>query len=645
MDYNNITDTARLLSEIERHNKLYYEQDSPEVSDAEYDALVRRYLELGGALPDRVGGAPSAKFDPVTHAVPLDSLQDVFSEPELLSAHGHMLELETRFTVEPKVDGLSVALTYSDGAFTLGATRGNGQIGENVTENLRTIASIPATVAATGTLIVRGEVFMPKSVFESLNSEREENDEKLLANPRNAAAGALRQKDAKVTASRRLDIRVFNLQYADGVTFDAHAESLSYLASLGFPVIPHELCTSAAECVAAIRAIDLSRDGYEFGIDGAVVKVDDLELRRELGSTSRVPKWAVAYKYPPEEKETALLDIVIQVGRTGAMTPKAVLAPVRLAGTTVTSASLHNQDFISVKAIGIGDTVLVRKAGEIIPEVVRVTRHAENSTPFVIPDKCPECGSAAVREDAVTRCVNPNCPAQRLRSITHFASKSAMDIKGLDKSTIAKLIEAQLVATPADLYTLDKDAIASLFKKGSTTAANLVEAIAGSKSHGMARLLTALGIRQVGESAAKSLAQHFASIDDLALASFEQLVAIRDVGEVTARYISDYFANPQSQEMLARLLASGLDFRSNLKVADTRLAGQTFVLTGTLERYSRDEARELLENLGAKVSGSVSKKTSVVVAGESAGSKLEKAIELGVTIMTEAEFTQLVSPA
>jgi len=632
-----------LLSQIERANKLYYEQDAPELTDFEYDALVQRFKSLGGILPDKVGGAPSEKFTPVTHTVPLDSLQDVFSETDV-AAFINKLPPNTEFTVEPKIDGLSVSLTYIDANFTLGATRGNGITGENVTDNLLTIRSIPKSLLHASHLTVRGEVFMPKSVFEQLNAERELSGEKLLANPRNAAAGALRQLDSKITAARKLDIILFNLQSAADTNFDLHSETLNFMRELGFPTVPYKLCTTADDVLEEIRRIGEERDNFEFAIDGAVVKVNNLSLRRELGSTSRTPRWAIAFKYPPEEKETVLLNIVTQVGRTGVLTPKAILSPVRLAGTTVVNATLHNEDFISEKDIRIGDTVIVRKAGEIIPEIVSVVRHADISEPYRLPTICPECDSNTVRDTDATaiRCVNPLCPAQRLRNIVHFASKDAMDIEGLGPAAVSALLDANLINDVADLYSLEPQSVAALSRYGTKSAENLIAAIESSKSAGMAKLLTALGIRQVGSAAAKELSRQFADLDELASADFNTLTAIRDVGPVTAQYIVDYFENENSKILLNRLRAADVQFASNTSIADNRLLGQTWVLTGTLSQFTRDDAKAILESLGAKVSGSVSKKTSFVLAGENAGSKLDKAQELGIKVISEDEFEQML---
>ncbi|MDR2360463.1 MAG: NAD-dependent DNA ligase LigA [Oscillospiraceae bacterium] len=632
-----------LLAEIQRHNELYYEQDTPEISDFEYDELARRFEMLGGVPPNTVGGKPSEKFAPVSHDVPLDSLRDVFSEEEFVSEFAARYP-DDEVSVETKIDGLSVALVFEDGKFKIGATRGDGMVGENVTRNLRTIKSIPEAISFTGKLIVRGEVFMPVSAFEEINAAREESGERLLANPRNAAAGALRQLDPKITASRRLDIIVFNLQLAEGKTFALHSETLEWMSELGFPIVGCKLCVGAEECLNEIRRIGESRYGLEYASDGAVVKINSLEKRAELGSTSRAPRWAVAYKYPPEEKETLLEDITVRVGRTGVLTPKAVLKPVKIAGTTVAYATLHNAGVVADKGIRAGDTVLVRKAGEIIPEVVRLIKRGENTVPFEMPSLCPECGAEVTRDgtDFAYRCTNPLCPAQRLRGIAHFASKHAMDIEGLGESVVSVLVDAGLISDIADLYSLKADAVTTLDGFGVKSAENLVAAIEQSKSRGLTRLLIGLGIRRVGQTAAKILARRFNDLDELAAADADTLTAVGDVGAVTAEYIISFFANPRTKELLERLRAAGVAFASAETAGDNRLLGQTFVLTGTLQKYTRDEAKSMLEKLGATVSGSVSKKTSVVVAGSDAGGKLAKAQELGVKIIDETRLDEIL---
>lgn len=648
----------KLRDELNEHNHRYYVMDEPTISDFEYDALMRRLIELEEQNPElvtpesptqRVGGAAISAFEEVTHEVPLESLNDVFSDDELKAFHekiGQSVE-QPEFTVEPKIDGLSMALIYKNGVFVKGATRGDGRVGEDVTENLKTIRSIPLTIPnAPETLIVRGEVFMPKKVFEELNAQRELRGEKLFANPRNAAAGTMRQLDPKVVAARKLDILVFNIQYVNGIDFTSHVETLEYLKSRNFKVIPYKTVTNYNDCATVIQDIGDRRDEYEYGIDGAVVKVNNLTDRERLGSTAKAPRWAVAYKYPPEKKETVVKDIVVQVGRTGVLTPKAVFDPVRLAGTTVTYATLHNQDIIDALDIRIGDTVLVQKAGEIIPEVLSVNKdkRPEGTIPYKLPELCPVCSSPVSRDEdgAAVRCTGAECPAQQLRNIVHFASKGAMDIDGLGESLAKSLIDAGLISTAADLYELEAQSVAMLDRMGKKSAENLINAIEKSKSAGLARLLYGLGIRQVGEAAAKLLARRFGDMDSLKNASLEELTNINDVGATTAEYITSWFANPQSEHLLGRLQAAGVSMTAIEDRVDSRFEGMTFVLTGTLSQYTRDEAKAIVESLGGKVSGSVSKKTSVVLAGESAGSKLTKAQELGIKIIDEAEFAEMI---
>jgi len=648
----------KLRDELNEHNHRYYVMDEPTISDFEYDALMRRLIELEEQNPElvtpesptqRVGGAAISAFEEVTHEVPLESLNDVFSDDELKAFHEKIEQSieKPEFTVEPKIDGLSMALIYKNGVFVKGATRGDGRVGEDVTENLKTIRSIPLTIPdAPETLIVRGEVFMPKKVFEELNAQRELRGEKLFANPRNAAAGTMRQLDPKVVAARKLDILVFNIQYVNGINFTSHAETLEYLKNRNFKVIPYKTVTNYDDCAAVIQDIGDRRDEYEYGIDGAVVKVNDLTERGRLGSTAKAPRWAVAYKYPPEKKETVVKDIVVQVGRTGVLTPKAVFDPVRLAGTTVTYATLHNQDIIDALDIRIGDTVLVQKAGEIIPEVLSVNKdkRPEGTVPYKLPEQCPVCSSPVSRDEdgAAVRCTGAECPAQQLRNIVHFASKGAMDIDGLGESLAKSLIDAGLISTTADLYELEAQSVSMLERMGKKSAENLINAIEKSKSAGMARLLYGLGIRQVGEAAAKLLARRFGDMESLKNASVEELTNINDVGATTAEYITSWFANPQSEHLLGRLQIAGVSMTAIEDRVDNRFEGMTFVLTGTLSQYTRDEAKAIVESLGGKVSGSVSKKTSVVLAGESAGSKLSKAQELGIKIIDEAEFAEMI---
>ena len=638
----------------------YYVLDDPTMPDFEYDRLLRELEDLEKAnpelaLPDsptkRVGGQAVNTFGEVTHAVPLMSLQDVFSLEELDDFLVRTKEAVpgAQFSVEPKIDGLSVALEYVDGRFVRGATRGDGNVGEDVTEHLRTIRSIPmALEGAPARLIVRGEVFMPKKTFHALNEALEENGEKTFANPRNAAAGSLRQKDPKVTAKRKLDILVFNVQLAEGKTFVSHAETLEYLKSLHFKVIPYKLLSDVEKISKEVIRINEEREKLSCDIDGAVIKLDDLAARERLGNTAKFPRWAVAYKYPPEEKETLVEDIVIQVGRTGVLTPKAVVAPVRLAGTTVTNATLHNQDFISRLDIRIGDTVRIRKAGEIIPEILEVnlSKRPEGTQPYLLPKKCPVCGAAVERDEdgAFLRCTGAECPAQLSRNIAHFVSRDAMDIEGLGSAIVDSLIEKGAIRSPADIYYLTMDELSGLWKSGAKAAQKLLDAIAASKSQDVSRLIFALGIRQVGAKTGKSLAAAFGSLDKLMEATLEELTQVPDIGEVTAESICEWFAQPQSRHMVRRRFKyAGVNFESKRVVTDTRFAGKTIVLTGALSRFTREEATEKIELFGGKASGSVSKKTSFVVAGENAGSKERKARELGIPVLTEDEFLEMLS--
>lgn len=648
----------QLRETLNAHGYRYYVLDDPQISDYEYDHMLRRLEDLEREHPEeitpdsptqRVGGPTLSEFAPVEHPVPLESLQDVFNGGEveefLERVAGTFPDAE--YSVEPKVDGLSVALEYRDGVFVRGATRGDGRVGEDVTENLRTIRSIPMTLPEKlPRLIVRGEVYMARSVFEEINARRELEGKPLMANPRNAAAGSLRQLDPKVAAQRRLDIAVFNLQLAEGRTFASHTETLDYLKDQHFKVISGRRLRRLPEILEEIERLNDTRMERPFDMDGAVIKLNSLADREVLGSTAKCPKWAIAYKYPPEKKPAKVLDIVVQVGRTGVLTPKAVLSPVRLAGTTVTNATLHNQDYITQKDIRIGDTVIVQKAGEIIPEVVEVVpgERPETAQPYFLPDTCPVCGAPVTRDPdgAAVRCTGAECPAQLLRNLTHFASRNAMDIDGLGPAVMNQLIESGLVKTAADLYGLRAEEIAQLDRMGAKSAQNAVEAIAKSRENDLWRLLFALGIRQVGEKAAKVLAARFGSFDALANASEEELTAIDDVGPITARYLREWLESPQSKDLIARLKAAGVNMESRTKPVDSRFAGQTFVLTGALTRFTRDEAAEMIEQRGGKAAGSVSKKTTYVVAGENAGSKLKKAQELQIPVLTEEEFLTLL---
>ena len=648
-----IRELTDLLNEA---NTKYYVLDAPEMPDFEYDRLLRELEELERAhpelaLPDsptrRVGGEALSQFEKVQHPVPLMSLQDVFSTEELQEFLDKMKEAfpSAEFSVEPKIDGLSVALEYQDGVFVRGATRGDGEIGEDVTENLKTIRSIPMTIPdSAGRLIVRGEVFMPKKVFEALNAQREEEGKALFANPRNAAAGSLRQLDPKIAAQRKLDILIFNVQLIEGVEFATHEESLKYLKDRKFKVVGAKFYSDSAKVIKRIGEINDTREKLTFDIDGAVVKLNDLAQRERMGTTSKFPKWAAAYKYPPEIKETVVEDIVIQVGRTGVLTPKAVVRPVRLAGTTVTNATLHNQDFITGLGLSVGDTVQIRKAGEIIPEILAVTNHQSGAEVYQIPSVCPVCGEKVERDPdgAFLRCTGAACPAQLSRSLAHFVSRDAMDIDGLGKNIVEALIEKGFVKTPADLYYLTVEEMKQLWSKGDTQAKKLLKAIDESKGRDLSRLIFALGIRQVGAKAGKTLAGHFGSLDALMEASLEELTNVEDVGEITARNILDWFAQPSAREMVERLRAAGVNFESQRVVSDARFAGMTFVLTGALTKFTRDQATEKIELFGGKASGSVSKKTTYVVVGENAGSKERKARELGIPILSEDDFLAMI---
>ena len=653
------SEIERLRTVLNQAGYEYYVMDNPTMSDYDYDHQLRRLEELEAAHPElvtpdsptqRVGGQVQEGFQPVTHQVPLESLQDVFDLGELSEfdqrVRGAVPEAE--YDVEPKVDGLSVALEYVDGAFVRGATRGDGRVGEDVTANLKTIRAIPLKLPEpVPHLIVRGEVFMPRTVFARLNEDREQNGEALFANPRNAAAGSLRQLDPRIAAARQLSIIVFNVQYVEGISFTTHTESLDWLERMRFKVIPHDTCSTIEQAGASIRSIGENRTAYPYDIDGAVVKVNSLQERSLLGSTAKFPRWAAAYKYPPEQKPSRVLDIVVQVGRTGVLTPRAVLEPVRLAGTTVQSASLHNQDYIAEKDIRVGDTVLVQKAGEIIPEVVGVVREKrpEGTQPYRLPERCPVCGAHVARDEdgAAIRCTGAECPAQLLRNLTHFASRDAMDIEGLGPAVVEGLVKAGLVRTPGDLYRLEAQSVAQLERMGQKSAENLIAAIEKSKSRDLSRLLFAFGIRQVGQKAAKVLAARFGTLDRLSQATVEELTAVDDIGEITARSLAEWLHSDQAEHLIASLKGAGVNTASQAQPVDDRLAGKTFVLTGTLEHFSRAEAGARIEALGGKVSSSVSRKTSYVVAGEEAGSKLDKANALGITVLSEAEFLQLLS--
>lgn len=638
----------------------YYDLDAPTVEDYEYDERMHELQAIEAAFPDllrpdsptqRVQGAASGKFEKVAHAVQMASLQDVFSFEQVAAFVERVKESadEPCFTVEPKIDGLSVSLQYENGVLTVGSTRGDGFTGENVTANLKTIRSIPLMIENAPSLLeVRGEVYMPRASFERLSAQQEAAGEELFKNPRNAAAGSLRQKDPAVTASRRLQIFVFNLQRAEGETFTAHSQTIDRMASLGFPVIPYTLCKADADEIrAAIEKIGAARGDLPYDIDGVVIKADDLALRDRLGGTAKYPRWAVAYKFPPEEKVTKLNAIEVQVGRTGVLTPVAVFDPITLAGTSVSRAVLHNQQFITEKDIRVGDLIRVRKAGDIIPEVLASESHGEDSVPYLLPERCPVCGGTVGKDEseAAVRCLNPACPAQIFRSIVHFASKNAMNIDGLGPAIVQQLLDRQLIKSPADLYTLTKEQLLTLEGFKDKSAENLLNAIAASKAQPLDRVIAALGIPAIGQSAATALCDRFGSLEAIRGASAEEIASIDGFGEIMAQSVAETFRQPDFAALVDALLAHGVQMQYTAKKAeDTRFAGITFVLTGTLPTMKRDEAKALIEAHGGKVSGSVSKKTGVVVAGEDAGSKLTKAQELGIEIIDEAELLRRTAP-
>lgn len=656
-----------LRDEIIKNSKLYYEQDAPVISDYEYDMMFRELTELEEKFPEldsptsptkRVGGKALDKFEKFTHSVRMGSLTDVFSIEELndfVTKTNAVLGKSTEYTVEPKIDGLSVSLIYRDGKFVQGATRGDGTVGEDVTENLKTVKTIPLELnEPIPYLNVRGEVYMPRTVFEQLNEIRADEGQQLFANPRNAAAGSLRQLDPKIAASRRLAIFVFNLQegslYTDGRECKTHAESLERLCELGFTVLPEWKCLSSMDEIAAhVAYLGDKRPELSFDMDGAVVKVNDLSERKTVGEGTSTPKWAVAYKYPPEEKKTKLLSIDIQVGRTGVLTPAANLEPVRLAGTTVSRATLHNINFITEKDIRIGDTVVVRKAGEIIPEIVESVKSERDGSeiPFTMPEVCPSCGERVVRDECgdgtAVRCINAACPAQNARGIVHFASKGAMNIDGLGPQVVELLLANGKIRDIADLYTLTVEDVEGLDRMGRKSAENLIGAINDSKGRGLERLLFALGIRQVGEVAAENIAARLRTLEACMTADFDTYAAIDDIGDITATTIVEFFSNDKNSALCHRLIELGLNTEAKAEIKADKFNGLTFVLTGTLPTMTRDEASALIKANGGKVSGSVSKKTSYVVAGEEAGTKLTKAKELGVTVIDEAQLLDLIN--
>ena len=654
----------QLRKEVEYHAKKYYDEDKPEISDFEYDMLMVELRNLEKQFPQfnskdsltqKVGGNVKEGFTKVTHEVPLQSLQDVFSISEVEEyivktnekAKENNIE-NTNYVVETKIDGLSAALEYKNGEYVRGATRGNGIVGEDVTLNLKTIKTIPVKLSENIDITVRGEVFISKKDFEIMNQEREENEEELFANARNAAAGSLRQLDSKITAKRPLDIYLFNVQKIEGKEFNSHFESLEYLDKLGFNVNPVRiLCKDMKEIEQAINKIGEERKNLTFGIDGAVVKVDDLKFREILGSTAKTPRWAIAYKYPPEKKETKLKEIICQVGRTGVITPMAILEPVSLAGSKISKTTLHNEDFIKEKDLKIGDTVVIQKAGDVIPEIVevKVNKRTGQEKEFQMPKTCPVCGAPAIREEgeAAIRCTGIECPAKLFRNLVHFVSREAMNIDGLGENIISQLLDKKLIENIADIYTLDFDSIASLKKNGKKFAENLVNSINNSKQNDLYRLITALGIRHVGSKAAKLLARKYKTMDKLMDATFEDLSMINDIGPIVADSITKFFLQDQTKDLIEKLKQSGVNMESlEEEIIDNRFEGKTFVLTGSLEDYTRGEASNIIEKYGGKTSGTVSKKTDYVLAGEDAGSKLTKAQSLGITILTEEQFKEMI---
>ena len=655
MDIKTAEEKIKELSEsLKYHNKKYYIDDAPEIEDYQYDAMMRELETLENEFPQfkredsptvTVGGAALKLFSPVTHAVKMESLQDVFSTDELRQFCDKIDLSRTVLSVEPKIDGLSVSLEYKDGLFFRGSTRGDGVTGEDVTANLLQIKSIPKAIRFDGELEVRGEVYMPRESFERLVKKQENSGEAAAKNPRNAAAGSLRQKNPKITAERELDIFVFNIQRINGREFTSHIETLDFIKSLGFHTLPtYKKCTDTDSAVAEVERIGASRGSLPYDIDGAVIKVDNLSYREELGSTSKYPKWAVAFKFPPEEKETVLKSIEINVGRTGALTPTAVFDPITLAGTTVSRATLHNEDFILQKGIRLGDTVIVRKAGDIIPEVLSVKSHPKDAIPYEMPKFCPSCGSPVTREEgeAVLRCTNADCPAQILRHLIHFTSRDAMDIEGLGPAVLEQLLNNGLIKNIDDIYRLDYDRVLELERTGEKTVENLKAAIEKSKDNDVSRLIYALGIRHIGSKAAALLAEHFGNIDAVMSADADKLESIDGFGEILARSAYEFFSLPETHAMIERLKACGVNMQYLKEVKDNRFSGMTFVLTGTLPTYTRNEAAEIIESFGGKTSSSVSKKTAYVLAGEEAGSKLEKAAKLGVTVIDEAQFEEMI---
>ena len=662
----NREDARKRIDELKEitayHAKRYYDDDDPEISDFEYDMLMLELRNLENQFPDfvtsdsltqHVGGTVKEGFEKVEHEVPLQSLQDIFDFDELYAFDERVKkalgdDVNLKYIVETKIDGLSVALEYKNGEFVRGATRGNGLVGEDITENLKTIKHIPKKLKEPVDIIVRGEVFIGKAEFDQMNEERQANEEPLFANARNAAAGSLRQLDSSITAQRPLDIYIFNVQKSDSIEFKSHIESLEYLEKLGFNVNPVKVpCDSVEEVIKEIENIGENREDLTFGIDGAVIKVDDLNQRETLGTNFKTPKWAIAYKYPPEQKETILKEIALQVGRTGAITPMAILEPVKVAGSTISKTTLHNEDFIKEKDLKIGDTVVIQKAGDVIPEVVGVVKEKRTGREidFIMPRKCPVCGADAVREEgeSAVRCIGIECPAKQYRNILHFASRDAMNIKGLGDSIIEEFLNRDLIKNIADLYTLKFEDIASLKKNGQKFAQNLIDSINQSKNNEFYRVINGLGIRHIGVKAAKSLAKNFKNIDNLQDASVEGLLQIDDMGEIMAESVHEFFSQEQTKDLIGKLKSYGVNMKiEETSLIDNRFEGMIFVLTGGLENYSRKEAEDLIESFGGKTSSSVSKKTTYVLAGEDGGSKLTKAQSLGITIINENEFIEMI---
>lgn len=658
MNYEDTVKRAeKLRKDLNYYSYRYYVDNENDIDDYEYDMMMRELKAIEEEYPElitpdsptrRVGGEATNMFESVAHTVKMESLQDAFSFDEIRDFDRRVKDAVTNATyvVEPKIDGLSVSLEYRDGVFVRGSTRGDGSVGEDITANLRTVRAIPLRLKTDLPFIeVRGEVYMPHSVFHKLVEEQELNEEKPFKNPRNAAAGSLRQKNPKITAKRKLDIFVFNVQQIDGHSLSNHKQSLDYLKELGFKTIPfYTEFKNIDGAIDELKRIADIRYTLPFDIDGAVIKVNDFEKRRILGSTAKFPKWAIAFKYPPEEKETKLLSIEVNVGRTGVLTPTAVFSPVLIAGSTVSRATLHNEDFIKEKGICIGDTIIIRKAGDVIPEVVSVKEHIPDAVPYRMPEICPSCGAKAVREDgeAAIRCNNPDCPAQLLRMLIHFCSRDAMDIEGLGDALLNKLVEQNMIKTAADIYSLDFGKIAEMDKMGKKSAENLKKAIEKSKENDLSKLVFALGIRHVGAKAAKLLSDKFRDIDSIMNSSAEDISKIDGFGLVMAQSVVDFMSMPQSQKLIADLKAAGVNMKAEDTHIDNRFSGKTFVLTGTLTKYTRSEASRIIENYGGKASSSVSKKTDYVLAGEAAGSKLAKATELGIKIINEDEFAEMI---